>query len=135
MCFNLELDLTWFIVSDEVEPLLPHLHPGDAFSRQVGVDGGELATDGAEVDDLLDGRPHLLHALNLLVAQNSVNGILALVTSGRAVSAVFQYLQCDIDLQFHPHQCLISHEEESLTRQHCVPVDQSKLHRPALGGQ
>ena len=58
------LQLTCF--SDEVEPLLPHLYPGDAFSRQVRVDAGKLATDGAVVDDLLDGCPPLLHALNAL---------------------------------------------------------------------
>ena len=78
---------------DEVEPLLPHLHPGDAFSRQVRVDGGELATDGLEVDDLLDGCPHLLHALNVLVPQYRRYCIFALVTLGRATSAIFEYFQ------------------------------------------
>ena len=58
--------LTGLSLFDEVEPLLPHLHPGDAFSRQVRVDGGELATDGAVLDDLRDGSPHLLHALNTI---------------------------------------------------------------------
>ena len=56
-------------VCDEEEPLLPHLYLGDALSRQVRVDGGELAMDGVLVDDLLDGRSHLLHALNALVAE------------------------------------------------------------------
>ena len=65
------ISVTWQIVFDEVEPLLPHLHPSDAFSRQVRVDGGELATDGEVVDDLLDGRPHLLHALNALVHEHT----------------------------------------------------------------
>ena len=42
---------------NKVKPLLAHLHPGDALSRQVRVDGGELATDVVVVDDLLDGCP------------------------------------------------------------------------------
>ena len=60
--------LTWSIVSDEVEPLLARLHAGDAFSRQVRVDGGELATDGFVVDDLLDGSPKPLHTHTILNA-------------------------------------------------------------------
>ena len=60
---------TWFNGCDEVEPLLPHLNPDDTFSCQVMVDRGELATDGVVVDDLLDGRPHLLHALNPLILE------------------------------------------------------------------
>ena len=80
--------LTWFFLFDELEPLLPHLHPGDAFSHQVRVDGGELATDGLVVDDLLDGRPHLLHALNALVLKCFVDSKLALVALGRATSAI-----------------------------------------------
>ena len=78
--------LAWYFGCDEVEPLLPHLHPGDAFSRQVRVDGGELATDGVEVDDLLDGCPHLL---NVLVLEGILNRILALVAPSRTTSAVF----------------------------------------------
>ena len=108
--------LTWFFLFDELEPLLPHLHPGDAFSHQVRVDGGELASDGREVDDLLDGRPHLPLALNALVAECHVDSILALVTPGGATSAVFQHLQKDIGVQLLPLQCMISHEKESLTR-------------------
>ena len=45
------LDLTWIIVSHEVEPLFPHLHPGDAFSRQVRVDGREFTTEASVLDD------------------------------------------------------------------------------------
>ena len=54
-------------VCDEEEPLLPHLNLGDALSLQVRVDGGELATDGEVVGDLLDGFPQILRAVNTLV--------------------------------------------------------------------
>ena len=37
--------LTCTSALDKEEPLLPHLNLGDALSRQVRVDGGELATD------------------------------------------------------------------------------------------
>ena len=57
------------------------------------MDRGELATDPVEVDDLLDGCPYLVHALNALVAEDSVDGKLALVTPDGATSAVFQDLQ------------------------------------------
>ena len=56
-------------VCDEEEPLLPHLNLGDALSLQVRVDGGELATEGLIVDDLLEGWSNLLHALNALVQE------------------------------------------------------------------
>ena len=83
--------LALFCFCYEVEPLLPHLHPGDAFSRQVRVDGGELATDGVVLDDLLDGSPHAFHAFNAFVAKWSINGKLALVAPGGATSAIFDY--------------------------------------------
>ena len=85
--------LTCWLSCEELDPVLDHLHPGDAFSQQVRMDGGELATEGLEVDNLLDGRHHLFHCLNPLVVQCSVKRKFALVTSGRAASRVFQYLQ------------------------------------------
>ena len=84
---------TCWIVFDEVEPLLAHLHPGDALSRQVRVDGGELATEGMVVDDLLEGRPQILGAVNTLVYKYLVNSKLHLVASCWAISAVFQDLE------------------------------------------
>ena len=54
------------------------------------MDGGELATDGGVVDDLLDGRPQPLNALNALVCKDLLYCKFALVTLGRATSAVFQ---------------------------------------------
>ena len=92
------------IVLGEEEPLLPHLHSRDALSRQVRMDGGELATDGVVVDDLLDGCPHLLHALNAFVNEDSVNGEFALVTPGRATSAVFQDFQLNKGVVYSPLQ-------------------------------
>ena len=59
-----------------MEPLLPHLNPGDAFSSQVRVDGGELATDGVVVDDLFDGCSYLLPALNAFEGECSIKSIL-----------------------------------------------------------
>ena len=78
------------MASDEVEPLIPHLHPGDAFSRQVRVDRGELATEGVVLDDLLHSCSHLPHAFDAAVCKLSVNGKLTLITFDGAVSAVFQ---------------------------------------------
>ena len=95
---------TCLSLCDEVEPLLPHLHLGDAFSRQVGVYGGELATDGFELDDLLDGCSQLVHALNALVSKCFVDRILTLVAPSRATSAVFDDLQDDVRLQLPPLQ-------------------------------
>ena len=43
----LALHFTSISVCDEVEPLLLQLHPNDTFSLQVGMDGAELAPDGA----------------------------------------------------------------------------------------
>ena len=56
------------------------------------MDGGELATDGAVVDDLLDGCPQFLHALKVLVLECAFKCILALVAPSGATSAVFQNL-------------------------------------------
>ena len=64
---NVNWILTCWAASIEVEPLLAHLHPGDALSRQVRVDRGELATDGEVVDDLLYCLPQILVAVNTLV--------------------------------------------------------------------
>ena len=105
------MDSTCFCDFDKVKPLLPHLHPGDAFSRQVRVDGGELATDFVVVHHLLDGWPHLLHTINTLGA---IDHKLALITSGRATSAVFQNFQEHIGLQFLRLKGSITHEEKSL---------------------
>ena len=102
------------IVCDEVEPLLPHLHPGDAFSRQVRVDGGELATDGEVVDDLLDGRSQLVHVFNILVHENLLHCKLDLVARGGATSAIFENFQEDVNLQLAPTQHLVIHEKKSL---------------------
>ena len=102
--------------SDEVEPLLPHLNPCDAFSRQVRVYGGELATDGVVLDDLLDGCSQLLHALNALVHERFLYCILALVAPSRATSAVFDDLQDDVRLQLPPLQRFFAHEKKSLGR-------------------
>ena len=44
------------------------------------------------MDDLLDGRPHLLHALNFLVLERFFDRILALIAPSRATSAVFKDL-------------------------------------------
>ena len=107
---------TWFSLYDEVEPLLPHLHPGDAFCRQVRVDGGELATDGVVLDDLLDGCTQLLHALNSLVKECVIDGIFALVAPCRTSGAVFDNLQDDIHLQPPPPQRFLIHEKKSLGR-------------------
>ena len=65
------------------------------------MDGGELATDGHVVDDLLDGSPHLLHALNALVLEFIVHCEFALVTPGRATSGeissdLYRLSGCDI---------------------------------------
>ena len=108
--------LTCLSLFDEVEPLLPHLHPGDAFSRQVRVDGGELATDGFVLDDLFDGRPQLLHALNALVLECIFDRILTLVALCRTTCAVFQNFQDDICLQLSPLQGSLIHEQKSLGR-------------------
>ena len=81
---------TCLFLCDEVKPFLPHLHPGDAFCRQVRVDRGELATESIVLDDLLQGCSHLLHALDAVVHELSVNGKLTLITFDGAVSAVFQ---------------------------------------------
>ena len=54
---SLRLKYTCWVASDEVQPLLGHFHPDDALSRQVTVDGEELATNGVVVDDLIDSRP------------------------------------------------------------------------------
>ena len=66
------------------------------------MDGGELATDRLVVDDLLEGCPHLLHASDALVLEGIVDRILALVTPGRAASAVFQNLEDDVHIQLPP---------------------------------
>ena len=83
---------TCLFLCDEVEPFLPHFHPDedDAYSCQVRVDGGELATEGVVLDDLLHSCSHLLHALDAVVCKLSVNGKLTLITFDGAVSAVFQ---------------------------------------------
>ena len=76
-----------------MEPFFLHLHPSDAFSRQVRVDGGELATESPMLDDLLDGSPQLLHAPNVCVDKEFLYCKFALVTLGGATSAIFQYFQ------------------------------------------
>ena len=78
--------------------------------------GGELATDGAMAYDLLDGRPHFLHALNALVLEYQVDSILALVALCSASSTVLQDLQQDVDIQLFSAQCLITHEKKRLRR-------------------
>ena len=97
-----------------MESILSNLHPGDAFGQQVGMDGEELATEGLKVDDLLDGRSQLIHCLNPLIVQRSVKRKFALVTLGRAASAVFQYLQQDVRLQFLGHQRVVVHKKQGL---------------------
>ena len=79
-----------------MEPLLTHLHLGDPFTFQVRVDGGELATDGPVLDDLVDGCPQNLHALNACVLKHLLYCKLALVTPCRAASAIFEYFQEDV---------------------------------------
>ena len=97
-----------------MKPLHAHLHPGDALSRQVKVDGGELATDGEVVDDLLDGRLQVVHAFNLIVQKNLLHCKLDLVACGRATSAIFENFQEDVNLQLAPTQYLVLHEKKSL---------------------
>ena len=101
---------------NKVEPLLAHLHPGDALSRQVRVDGGELATDGEVVDDFLEGRPQILGAVNAFVPKNIVDCIFLLVASCWAVSAVFQDLEKNIGVHLPSLQGFISHEKKCLRR-------------------
>ena len=81
---------TCLFLCDEVEPFLPHFHPDDAYCRQVRVDGGELATEGVVLDDLLHSCSHLPHAFDAAVCKLSVNGKLTLITFDGAVSAVLQ---------------------------------------------
>ena len=59
---------------------------------------------GLVLDDLLQGYPHLLHAPNALVHELLLHCRLTLVTPGRATSAIFEYFEKDIQLQFPPHQ-------------------------------
>ena len=101
-------------VCDEEEPLLPHLNLGDALSRQVRVDGGELATDGVVVDEFLEGCSQLVHPFNVPVRKNLLHCKLDLVARGGATSAIFENFQEDVSLQLEPTQHVVTHEKKSL---------------------
>ena len=73
----------------EVKPLRAHLHPGDALSRQVRVDGGELATEGLVVDDPFDGSSNVFYALPQILG--AVKSIDSTENLGLAIKKIIHY--------------------------------------------
>ena len=71
----------------EVKTVFCNLHSRNPLSHQVFMDRGELAAEGRELNNFLDGSTEV-NFVGIPVVQLGVYGILALVAFDRATSAV-----------------------------------------------
>ena len=98
-----------------MKPLLPHLDPDDALSLQLRVDGGELSSESAIVDHILDiAFKSIIN--HICIHQDSIDSIFTLVALCRATSAKLQDFDEDVDVKFEVSKSSIAKEEQALER-------------------
>ena len=102
-------------VTDEVEPLLPHLNPDDALSPQLRVDGGELSPESFEVDHFLD-KASKFSINHISIHQYIKDSIFTLVALCRATSAKLQDFDQDINIELEAAKSFVAKEEQALER-------------------
>ena len=98
-----------------MKPLLPHLDPDDALSLQLRVDGGELSSESAIVDHILDIAPKF-SIKHICIRQDRTDSILTLVALCRATSAKLQDFDQDINIELAASKSSIVEEEQALER-------------------
>ena len=100
------------LISHKVQPLLLHLHPGNAKLLQVIMNGGKLVTHRLPLQHPLDH-----HAQGYLIRQiekTHVHSKLDIIAGHCTIGAQVQNFHEHIGPQLIPSQSAISEEEQAL---------------------